>query len=42
MDWLALLFNMRDIHRLRSVFEEGVLAYQAIQRWLSGAASNFF
>jgi len=28
MDWLALLFNMRGTHQLRSVFEEGVLAHQ--------------
>ncbi len=33
MDWLALLFNNRGTHRLRSVFEEGVLAHQPIGRW---------
>jgi hypothetical protein len=33
MDWLALLISMRGTHRLRSVFEEGVLAHQPIRRW---------
>jgi len=33
MDWLALLFDVRGTHRLRSVFEEGVLAHQPIRRW---------
>ena len=28
MDWLALLFDIWGTHRLRSVFEEGVLAHQ--------------
>jgi hypothetical protein len=42
MDWLALLFNMRGTHRLRSVFEERVLAHQAIRRRISVADSNLF
>jgi bifunctional non-homologous end joining protein LigD len=33
MDWLALLFNMRGIYQLCSVFEEGVLAHQSIRRY---------
>jgi hypothetical protein len=36
MDWLALLFkhfNMRGTYQLCSVFEEGVLAHQSIQRY---------
>jgi hypothetical protein len=28
MDWLALLFDVRGTHQLRSVFEEGVFAHQ--------------
>jgi hypothetical protein len=40
MDWLPLLFNMRGWPR--SVFEEGVLAHQALRRWLSVADSNLF
>jgi hypothetical protein len=31
MDWLALLFNMRGTHQLRSAFEEGALARQSIR-----------
>jgi hypothetical protein len=42
MDWLALLFDVRGTHQLRSVFEEGVLARQLIRRWLSVADSNLF
>jgi len=41
MDWLALLFNMRGTHRLRPVFEERVLAHQAIRRRIGVADSNF-
>jgi hypothetical protein len=35
-------FNMWGTHRLRSVFEEGVLAHQAVRRWLSVADSDLF
>jgi hypothetical protein len=40
MDWLALPFNMRATHRFRFVFEKGVLAHQAVRRWLGLADSN--
>lgn len=42
MDWLPLLFNMRGTHQVRAAFEEGVLAHQAIRRWLSVADLNLF
>ncbi len=35
-------FNMWVTHRLRSVFEEGVLAHQAVRRRLSVGDSNLF